>query len=242
MRKCLSEVQQAESSSGGRPRRDRGGRFRKAWSRRPTERTVRAVCAAAPRAGFARNPSMRSTPASIRVLWRGHHGRRRYAEAPLPPAPVLPRGRGALAYCFSPSSPCRFPSVTAARDGAARGAARGEDAARGPRSCRGLRSPRRWTWTPPTARISRASSPRAQRSACPVAAVRLGQGGLRTRIGAGRQLSARLAVTEPSGAGVSARATMRTRALPRPRALPSTGVERALSPPQTGRSRALWRP
>src|SRR5437870_11371880 len=38
--------------------------------------------------------------ASIRVLWRGHHGGGRYAEAPLPPAPVLPRGRGALAYCL----------------------------------------------------------------------------------------------------------------------------------------------
>ena len=46
--------------------------------------------------------------ASIRVLWRGHHGGGRYAEAPLPRARVLPRGRGALAYCFSPS---RSPST-----------------------------------------------------------------------------------------------------------------------------------
>src|SRR5439155_16039486 len=74
---------------------------------RPTK-TRYAQSALRARAIASRATIRRARRAAIRVLWRGHHGGGRYAEAPLPPAPVLPRGRGALAYCFSPS---RSPST-----------------------------------------------------------------------------------------------------------------------------------
>ena len=87
-----------------------GATAREAWPRScvgcARRRHHTRISAARPRDGFARNHSM--LDASIRVLWRGHHGGGRYAEAPLPRARVLPRGRGALAYCFSPS---RSPST-----------------------------------------------------------------------------------------------------------------------------------
>ena len=63
--------------------------------------TTRGVSAASIRPMASRATLRCARRAAIRVLWRGHHGRGRYAEAPLPPAPVRPRGRGALAYCFS---------------------------------------------------------------------------------------------------------------------------------------------
>src|SRR5439155_26151004 len=67
----------------------------------PDGGTMRAVCAARPRDGFSATIRC-ARRASIRVLWRGRRGGGRYAEAPLPPAPVLPRGEGSLAYCLHP--------------------------------------------------------------------------------------------------------------------------------------------
>src|SRR5437016_2334161 len=57
--------------------------------------------AARPRDGFSPTQVI-PRRASTRVLWRGHHRGSRCAEAPLPRARVLPRGRGALAYCLHP--------------------------------------------------------------------------------------------------------------------------------------------
>jgi len=78
-------------------RRATGRPLTRTWERHGTRSS-----AARPRDGFSATIRC-ARRVSIRVLWRGRHGGGRYAEAPLPPAPVLPRGRGALAYCFSPA-------------------------------------------------------------------------------------------------------------------------------------------